>query len=402
MIRKVLYVHYQRSERDGSYVHTREFEAAFRELSDEKGISFRVVSPPLLDHDINAEPSLWARAKSKLSRFYIRDIKALLMQSMAYRRELSMLRVEKPDVVLTRYNNAQASLSILWACRRLGIPVVIELNSPNRDSDKVRYYRLPFFVKLFSPGHALALADGLFAVSDEISAPLRKTVDAGKPVVTIPNGVDIKRFDPALSPFPVRQKLGIPEDRVVFGFVGSFAPWHGVDLLIDAFCTLLKESLPVHLLLVGQTNPQWQNQIDRLSSTELAPHVSLAGFVSPHDIPPYLAAMDVTMLPNQADYCSPLKLFEYMAMARPTVSVNIKPVAVTMENNKEGLLFPVGDLAALTKHMRDLATHSEKRRTLGAAARVRMQQEFTWRHNAERIFSLLEHAYARASKGAVV
>lgn len=395
MIHKVLYVHYQRSERDGSFVHTREFEAAFGEICNKKKIEFKVVSPPLLTPS-DAGPSLWARIKSKLSRFYIRDFKALVVQLMSYQGELDMLRSEKPDVVLTRYNHARASLSILWACRQLKIPVVIELNSPHRDSDKVRYYRLPYFLKLFSPSHALSLANGLFAVSNEISEPLQRFAQAGQPVRTIPNGVDIKRFDPSLSPRPVRQKFGIPDGAVVFGFVGSFAPWHGIDLLVDAFSTLLKEKLAVHLLLVGQTNPQWQSQIDRLATPELAPHVSITGFVRPEDIPPYLAAMDVTTLPNQADYCSPLKLFEYMAMARPTVSVNIRPVAATLEDNKEGLLFPVGDVIALTNHMRLLATDSERRRSLGEASRARVQHEFTWRHNAEHIFLLLNDVYTKA------
>lgn len=397
MIRKVLYFHYQRSERDGSYVHTKEFEAAFQTLCDEKGIAFKVFSPPLVKHSGDGIPGTWARLKSALARLYLRDIKILLLQVRNYYKELAILRREKPDVVLTRYNHGNASLAILWACRRLKIPVVIELNSPNRDSDQgARYLRLPGLVELFSARHALSLANGLFAVSDEISAPLRKQATAGQPVVTIPNGVDIKRFDPSLSPLPVRNKLGIPEDRVVFGFVGSFAPWHGLDFLIDAFSVLLKEGLPVHLLLVGQTNPMWQAQLDRLNTPELVRHVSLAGFVPPDEIPPYLAAMDITTLPNQAGYCSPLKLFEYMAMARPPVSVDTAPVAATMVDGKEGLLFPAGDVNALIDRMRDLTTHRERRLALGAAARVRMEKDFTWTHNAERIFALLDESYRKA------
>lgn len=395
MIRKVLYFHYQRSERDGSFVHTREFESAFRKLCGEKGIVFKVVAPQMLPHGGDESSGFLSRLKRKLARFYLRDFRTALLQIGRFYTELNILRTERPDIVLTRYNHANATLAILWACRRLAIPVVIELNSPNRDSDQGTYYRLPFFLRLFSAQHALSLADGLFAVSDEIKEPLRQSAGNDKPVITIPNGVDIQRFDPTLSPITIRRKFGIPDGRVVFGFVGSFAPWHGVDFLIDAFSVLLKEGLPVHLLLVGQTNPLWQAQIARLRSPELSSYVSLAGFVPPSDIPDYLAAMDVTTLPNQASYCSPLKLFEYMAMARPTVSVNTAPVAATMTDGKEGLLFPAGDVVALTDRMRNLAVNPEHRRTLGAAARTRMEEEFTWRHNAERVFALLEQAYAR-------
>lgn len=391
MMRKVLYFHYQRSERDGSYVHTREFEAAFRRLCAERDMDFDVVAPPLVVPE-SGRPGLFARARRMAAKFYLRDVKALLQQWRRARAELDILRREKPDIVLTRFDDN--TLSILWACRRERIPVVIEVNAPERDEMNDGYRQIPALRRLFTNRHALELAGGAFTVSEEISDPLRRAA-AGKPVQTIPNGVDIERFDPAASPLPVRRRFGIPEGHVVFGFVGSFAPWHGLDLLVDAFSVLVREGLPVRLLLVGQANPQWQALLDRLKAPELAPHVSLAGFVPPKDIPPYLAAMDVTVLPNAAYYCSPLKLFEYMAMARPTVAANTAPVAATLADGVEGLLFPVGDLATLTAQLRELTLQPERRAALGQGARARMEREFTWRHNAERVLALLDEVYLR-------
>jgi glycosyltransferase involved in cell wall biosynthesis len=392
-MRKVLYFHYQRSERDGSFVHTREFEAAFRRLCAPKQIAFDVVAPPLVVPEF-WQPGFFARMRSALAKLYLRDVKALLQQWRRSGEELEILRREQPEIVLTRFDDN--TLSILWACRKLGIPVVIEVNAPERDELDAAYRQLPIFRRLFSNRHALELADGAFTVSEAISRPLRATAN-GKPVLTIPNGVDVTRFDPALSPLPVRRRFEIPEGHVTFGFVGSFAPWHGLDMLVDAFSVLIAEGLPVHLLLVGQANAQWQALLDRLRSPALAPHVSLAGFVQPQDIPPYLAAMDVTVLPNAAYYCSPLKLFEYMAMARPTVAANIEPVAAMLEDGREGMLFPVGDVAALTARLRQLVEQPELRRSLGDGARSRMEQEFTWDHNAARVYSLLEQVLLRKS-----
>lgn len=391
MMRKVLYFHYQRSERDGSYVHTREFEAAFRKLCDEKGMAFVVVEPPLVVPE-NSAPGVLGRFRRQAAKFYMRDLKALLRQWRRFGSERAILRREKPDIVLTRFDGN--TLSILWACRRERIPVVIEVNAPDREETDHAYRQIPGLRSLFTNRHALRLAGGAFTVSEEISLPLRRDA-GGKPVRTIPNGVDIERFDPAASPLPVRRRFGIPDDHVVFGFVGSFAPWHGLDLLVDAFFALVLDGLPVHLLLVGQPNPQWQALLDRLKAPALAPHVSLAGFVPPKDIPPYLAAMDVTVLPNAAYYCSPLKLFEYMAMARPTVAANTGPVAATLADGHEGALFPVGDLAALTEQLKEMALHPGRRGVLGRGARGRMEREFTWRHNAERVFALLAEVWLK-------
>jgi len=394
MLRKVLYFHYQRSERDGSFVHTREFEKAFRSLVSQRGMAFAVEAPPLVSPGEGGR-GLLAGLRHWLARHYLRDFKILLDQWRKSREEQAILRRERPDIVLTRFDDN--TLSILWACRREAIPVVLEINAPDRDEIAGEYHQLPYFIRLFSNHHALSLAQGAFTVSEEISAPIRARAEAGKPVWTIPNGVDIARFDPAYSPREIRGRLNIADDRVVFGFVGSFAPWHGLDLLVDAFAQLLREGLPVHLLLVGQANAKWQSLLDRLASPELKDHVSLAGFVAPADIPAYLAAMDVTVLPNAAYYCSPLKLFEYMAMAKPTVAAETAPVAATLEHGREGLLFPVGDLTGLTERLRTLTVQPEFRRALGVGARERMETEFTWEHNAARVLELLETVYRSSS-----
>ena len=51
----------------------------------------------------------------------------------------------------------------------------------------------------------------------------------------MPNGVDTDRFHPAVDGLPTRERYGIgPEERVV-GFVGSFGPWHGAEVLAQGF-----------------------------------------------------------------------------------------------------------------------------------------------------------------------
>ncbi|CAG1010625.1 Spore coat protein SA [Burkholderiales bacterium] len=393
-MRKVLYFHYQRSKRDGSFVHTREFEAAFGGLCREQGIGFAVYAPPAIDPE-EGRPTVLGRLRQTLAQWYLRDFKVLLAQWRAMFREREILRRERPDVVLTRFDDT--TLSILWACRSEAIPVVLEINAPIKDELDDAYRQLPWFKNLYSNQHALALAGGAFTVSEEISAPLRVGLSPAKPVWTIPNGVDISRFDPSISGDALRARYGIGPDRVVLGFVGSFAPWHGLDFLADAFDTLLAEQLPVHLLLVGQANARWQPLIDRLRAARVGEHVTMAGFVKPVDIPPLLAAMDITVLPNAARYCSPLKLFEYMAMAKPTVAAATPPVAATLVHGVEGLLFEPGDRGAFTVELRRLVLDRSLREDLGAAARRRMMHEFTWRHNAERVLELLQSVLAQAS-----
>ncbi len=390
MIIKILYIHYQRSERDGSYVHTREFEVAFRSLCEAKRAGFMVVAPPLVS-TAPSSPGLLGRLRRRLARYYLREIKTLLVQLWRAMKEWRILAQERPDIVLTRFNGE--SLSILWACRWLDIPVVIEINAPDRVELSKHYRLLPGLTSLFTNHHALKLAAGAFAVSDQLARPLRQQDRAGKPIMTIPNGVDIERFRPDRSGTEVRRKFGIAEDRIVIGFVGSFAPWHGLDILVTAFAEVLRRNPRTHLLLVGQPGIEWQTLLDRIRAPELSPHITVSGFVPSEQIPSYLAAMDIAVLPNSAHYCSPLKLFEYLAMARPTVAVATAPVAAILKDGEEGLLFRQGDVEGLTRALLRLSADKALRTKLGAAARRRMEQDYTWRQNAERVYTLLEQAY---------
>src|SRR5206468_1235912 len=60
-----------------------------------------------------------------------------------------------------------------------------------------------------------------------------------------PNGVEPERFDLerlAAGREPLRASLGFERDAVVLGFVGSFGPWHGAEVLAEAFALLERAS----------------------------------------------------------------------------------------------------------------------------------------------------------------
>lgn len=387
-LNKILYVHYQACERDGSSTHTAAFEYWFGQLCAERGITFNVVAPPLVSAEGDSPGSFLGRLKHRLARFYLRDFKLLFRQWRRMRGERQMLLREKPSLVITRFDDN--TLSILWACRALGVPVVIEVNSPTIEATNAHYRHLPVFKRLFSNDHALFLAQGGFTVTENLTRGLlANAVD--KPLVTIPNGVDPARFEGVTDEAAViamRERLAITPERVVIGFVGSFAPWHGVGELVQAFELLLQRGLDVHLLLVGQTSASSQAVLERLRQSSLAERVTLSGFIPLAKIPEYLSVMDITTIANTEDYCSPLKLFEYMAMGKASVSVDTAAVSHIMRPEQEGLLFERGDVDGLASALERLVTDVDLRERLGVAARKRVTAEFTWRHNAERVFEL--------------
>ncbi len=391
-LRRIVYVHYQRNLTEGSSVHVRAFSEAFSRLCQTKGVDFQVIGPPLGVHLPLPPAGWWARCKEAAARWYLREFKVIITQARRAWREREVLKRLAPDIVLTRYD--AETQSIHWACRSLRIPVVTEFNGRDRIELAGTYADFRQFAwlnRLLSNCSTLKLSSGAMAVSRIIADDLRRCNPDGKPVAVNPNGVDAKRFHPRIPGDPRRRSLGIPQDAVVIGYAGSFILWHDPGRLMRTF-THLAGDHPVHLLLVGRRLPEVEALIEPLPP-EVQRRIHLTGFVPYDEVPAYLAAMDIAVLPNTQPYCSPLKLFEYMAMGKACVAPDLPPIREVMTHGKEGWLFAPEDDEAFQQALQVLCGDAALRRRLGTQARERVEREFTWDHNAMRAFRVIEEAW---------
>ena len=98
--------------------------------------------------------------------------------------------------------------------------------------------------------------------------------------------------------------------------------------------------------------------------------------------------MDITVLPNMSIYSSPVKIFEYMAMAKPTIAPAEGQMNRFFENEKEILLIKPGDKERLANNIIKLFSDSALRKRLGSNARDKVINSYTWDHNAKRILEI--------------
>src|SRR5262249_9507663 len=137
----------------------------------------------------------------------------------------------------------------------------------------------------------------------------------------LPNAVDTERFCPDVDGIPIRRRLNL-EGQLVIGFAGTFKPWHGLDLLLEAFGTFHTMAPSSHLLLIGD-GPLKASMDDMVRRAGLEQAATFVGSIAHEEMPTYLAAVDIAIAPYPAldsFYYSPLKLFEYMAMGRAIVA----------------------------------------------------------------------------------
>jgi glycosyltransferase involved in cell wall biosynthesis len=229
------------------------------------------------------------------------------------------------------------------------------------------------------------------------SAEGRNLLALGVPaerIVVNPNGVDTGQFHPGCGGCELRSELGLASNIVV-GFLGSFGPWHGTEVLARA-ATMLGPDSRCHFLFVGTGDLRARTE-SIFSEAHCSSMASFAGTIPHSSIPRYLDACDILVAPHlpmpdgSAYFGSPTKLFEYLAMARPVVASRLGQMAEILTDGENAILVEPGDPAALAAAIINLATDEPLRRRLGANARSLVMSKYTWRHNAARVFSALEH-----------
>jgi glycosyltransferase involved in cell wall biosynthesis len=230
-------------------------------------------------------------------------------------------------------------------------------------------------LKAHSKGCDLAVC-----VSDALADYVRQNF-AVKRVVTVPNGSDPHMFRPDVQ--PVRRIERCP-DRLNVVWIGS------ADLSYNNFDLLRKtaELLGAHI-----DGERIRFHIIGKGLKRLRDMPATVSYHGPEDyeaMPGWLAAMDVGLClyrPGPSDYCSPLKLYDYMASGLAVVSNHQPQVNQVFEQLAQtDLLFRADDAAALAAILRKLAADRDRVRRLGEAGRRLVIDYYNWRRTAEHTF----------------
>jgi glycosyltransferase involved in cell wall biosynthesis len=293
----------------------------------------------------------------------------------------------RADVIYQRH--ARFSLGGALLARISGKPLFLEYNGSERF--KGRYWTAtPLHTRLAAcEDAALAAAARIFVVSEADHRSLLERGVGPERIVVNPNGVDAERF--ALGGrSEIRSLHGIDADCIVFGFAGTFGPWHGAPEAARAFTEAAKSLPRAHLLLVGD-GPELDTTRSIVRDAGLGSRATVTGQVPPSQVPAYLDACDVLVsphvpLPDGIEFFgSPTKLFEYMAAGKAIIASRLGQIGDVLEHGVTAWLVEPGDVAGLAEALLTLAETPEIRRELGAQARRQAIERHSWQRNASRV-----------------
>jgi len=289
------------------------------------------------------------------------------------------------DFVYERYS--PGSYAGMEYAQTAGIPGLLEVNAPLIGEHAEHRGFVCCADAERAADRAFRAATALLAVSEEVAACLESHPAARGRVHVVPNGADPDRFRPGLTP-----ALPGGPGKFTVGFAGTLRPWHGLEILADAFAILRHNAPGVRLLIVGD-GPGRRELAARLAAHRLQGAVHFAGMVDPQEMPAWVASMDVAVAPyprREGYYFSPLKVFEYMAAGVPVVASRVGQLAQLIEDGVNGILVPPGDAVALANALNQLRIDPDLRARLGPAGRMTVLRKHTWDAVAKRILSLAE------------
>jgi phosphatidylinositol alpha-1,6-mannosyltransferase len=239
-----------------------------------------------------------------------------------------------------------------------------------------------------------------FSRAAAVTAPSRDLLDraaglgARRRLELVQYGVDARAFsagpDEAAA---TRARLGVDDDALLVCGVGRLIPVKGFEFLVRAYASVAHERPKVKLVLVGDGDQRGE-LVELARTLEVADGVVFTGTAGRDEIPGYLAAADVVVVPSvrHAGYVDglPNVALEAMAAGRPLVATRAGGLPDLVRDGENGLLVDEKDAAGLAAAITRLVDDSELRSRLGRTAQAEARAQRSWTAVGERFVAIYE------------
>ncbi|HEV2482527.1 MAG TPA: glycosyltransferase family 4 protein [Puia sp.] len=279
-----------------------------------------------------------------------------------------LLKREAPDVI--HAHGTRACSNVLWAARKLGIPVIYTVHGWSFHRDQ---HPLVRGLRIRGEKYLTTRSGVNISVSASNQQSGREVIPGFQSVV-INNGIDQRKFDPDRTYAAVRAELGISPDSIVVLFIARFTAHKQPLTLIRAFSGALSQlqGTDVHLLMVGDGDEK-EAGVALAGELGLQDKVSFQAFRQ--DVPDVLHAADIFVLPSLWEGL-PIGLLEAMAMRKAVIGTRVDGTREVLQDGENGLMVEPGDVDALAAAIVRLVQDKALRESLRTKAYQTVRQRF--------------------------
>lgn len=299
------------------------------------------------------------------------------------------LKHEKPNIVHTHTPKAgivgMLAAKLAGVPNRLhtvaGLPLLETTGNKRRLLNYVEKFTYSLATQVFPNSYGLKkiiLNEG-FAKEDKL-----KVLGAGSS-----NGIDTSYFNPDNYSLEfkgnLKRELKIPEDNLVFLFIGRLVSEKGINELVQAFQELHTKHKNINLLLVGP----FEQELDPLTPETMQIIESHSGIIPvgyQKDVRPYFAISDVLTFPSYREGF-PNVVLQAGAMSLPAIVTDINGCNEIIKNESNGLIIPVKSKDALRVAMERFINEVALKDQLSKSARreisLKYERNVFWQHLLE-------------------
>jgi len=206
-----------------------------------------------------------------------------------------------------------------------GVPVI-----------RTRHVSLP--VNDFFPNHLLYsyIPQRILTSGNMISDIVKQVrcVDSNK-VVSIPAGVDLRKFDSEISGEKIREELKVDSNQILIGKIGVVRGWKGHNYFLEAIPLILKK-IPSARFVIAGDGPGFKEIKSKVKLAGIDNKVDLLGHRE--DVPEIMAALDVQVLASFAGEGTPQVIPQAFAMKTPVVATKIASIPELLGQGERGVL----------------------------------------------------------------
>jgi glycosyltransferase involved in cell wall biosynthesis len=233
----------------------------------------------------------------------------------------------------------------------------------------------------------LYFSDGVFCISNYLIDFLKSKNFAERKMLLVPSTVDPARF---------RITIETPLDQPYIGYFGGLTfERDSVDLLLRAFAKTRKDHSELKLYLGGFGSSNDLNAIKSLiEELNIQNHTILLGYLEREEVIKYMTNAKILVMVRannlEAQASFPSKLPEYLACAKPVISVNVGEIPLYVTDGKNIFLVEPGNVNALSKKIEYVLLNYDLAKAVGMKGKELADTIFSYNYQARRMLGFVD------------
>jgi glycosyltransferase involved in cell wall biosynthesis len=281
------------------------------------------------------------------------------------------------------HTHEEAGLWGVWLSRWFGIPHVYDMHSSlPQQLGNFQFSRSRRLVRVFEAVEDWVLrhADSVIPICPDLSDHVRKKFPA-KNSLMIENVVDYGMvFGEEDRSADIRRTLG--RGPVVL-YTGTFEPYQGLDLLVEAAVPVVRQIPGVRFLLVGGHPGQVAAVRKSVEERGISSRFTFTGQVKPQEVNGYIRCADVLVSPRTRGTNTPLKLYAYLRSGVPMVATRLWTHTQVLDDRTSVLTDP--DPAGFSKGILFLLKNRSAAGRIARAAADLAERKYSYRVYLEKL-----------------